>query len=107
MPQSQIAPSSVTALNQNHYNESAQGMNFVMGGMGMKNVSTPAYATSNIAGSSTSIPFRINIDKKEAIEDTRRKHLQYMEWLKNYISKLPSHYEFLKNRIYGGADEYM
>jgi len=107
VPQSQIAPSAVTALYQNHYNESAQGMNFVMGGMGIKNVSTEAYATSGIAGSSTSIPFKINIDKREAIADTRRKHLQYMEWLKDHLSKLPSHYEFLKNKIYGGVDEHL
>jgi len=78
-----------------------------MGGMGMKNVSTEAYATSGIVGSSTSIPFKINIDKREAIADTRRKHLQYMEWLKDHLSKLPSHYEFLKNKIYGGVDEHL
>lgn len=107
VPQGHLAPSAIYALTQNQYNENMQGMAFIMGGMGVRNMSTPEFATANISGNATSIPFQLGFDKTTAMDDTKRKHNQYMEWLKDYVSKLPSHYEFLRDNIYGGTDEHL
>lgn len=103
-----IANSIAAAMSNNHYNESTQGLTFIMAGMGMKNVSTPSYVTLALRSNITnSAPISLEVDKEAQINDTKRKHLQYIEWLTEYVKKLPSHYEYLRDNIYGGVDEHL
>jgi tryptophan halogenase len=107
IPAMHTASNAIAALASNHYNESTQGLAFIMAGMGIKNISTPALVTSAISSTGTSAPVRLTVDKMDAINDTKRKHEQYIEWLTECIKKLPSHYEYLRDNIYGGTDEHL
>jgi len=42
--------------------------------------------------------------RKEQLDITKRKYEQYRDYIITEVSKLPSHYQFLKERIYGGKD---
>ena len=107
IPAMHTASNAIAALASNHYNESTQGLSFIMAGMGIKNISTPALVTSAISSTGTSAPVRLTVDKMDAINDTKRKHEQYIEWLTERIKELPSHYEYLRDNIYGGTDEHL
>jgi hypothetical protein len=43
----------------------------------------------------------------DIIDDSKRKYEQYKEYLLEHIQSLPSHYEFLRDNIYGGVDEHL
>ena len=44
--------------------------------------------------------------KTEELNSTRRKYDQYKDYVIDYIKSCPTHYEFLKENIYGGVDEH-
>ena len=44
--------------------------------------------------------------KQDELEYTKRVYEKYKEYVINYVKDLPTHYEFLKQEIYGGKDEY-
>lgn len=74
------------------------GNMFIAAGMGVKSISTPEliFNTNRINRAS----------KEEEIGFTKRRFLEYRDFITDHIKKLPSHYEFLKNEIYGGKDDY-
>jgi hypothetical protein len=41
------------------------------------------------------------------LEFTRERFLEYKQFLKQYMTTLPSNYQFMKDRLYGGKDEYL
>jgi hypothetical protein len=44
--------------------------------------------------------------KQEEIGYTKRRYEEYRDFVIDYVKTLPSHYEFLKNEIYGGKDDH-
>lgn len=71
---------------------------FIVGGMGFKSISTKELIRHN--GS------KFHIDKAEELRFSVEKYYQYRDVVEKYIDSLPSHYEFLKQEIYGGKDDY-
>tara|TARA_B110000503_G_scaffold89598_1_gene135644 strand:- start:15169 stop:16797 length:1629 start_codon:yes stop_codon:yes gene_type:complete len=91
----------VAIQSNNMYQAQNQGSNYIAAGMGVRSVSTregviESYSNSLARGGST-------ID---ALEDSRRKYHQHQEWINRYMQSLPSHYQYLKDNIYGGVDKY-
>jgi hypothetical protein len=66
---------------------------FIAAGMGVKSVATKEL-------------FMINPVKQTELDYTKAKHEQHRQYVMEYVKTLPSHYEFLKNEIYGGKDDY-
>jgi tryptophan halogenase len=75
------------------------GNSFIAAGMGVKSISTKELIFFN--GSRQDIA-----RKKEDIGYAKRRYEDYKDFVIDYVSKLPSHYQFLKDNIYGGIDEY-
>ncbi len=75
------------------------GNMFIAAGMGVKSISTPELIFNN--GSRQLVAM-----KQEEIGFTKRRHEEYFDFVTQYVKSLPSHYEFLKNEIYGGKDDY-
>ena len=71
---------------------------FIAAGMGIKSISTKELIMLN--GN------RFNFDKQDEIDYTIKMHESYKNYVKEYVKTLPSHYEFLKNEIYGGKDDF-
>ena len=82
-------------------NPQMQGMNFIMAGMGIRPVSSEHM-------------FIAKHGKNPQDEDARRRELEQIknrffderEKYVKYIKTLPTHYEYLKENIYGGVDEH-
>ena len=79
-------------LNQTYTTDFVTAL-FIAAGMGFKSVSTKEL-------------FMIAGNKQAELEYTRAKHQQHKQYVIDYVKTLPSHYEFLKNEIYGGHDDY-
>lgn len=75
------------------------GNMYIAAGMGVKNLSTKSLIMNS--GSRVFVP-----QKEEEIGHNRRRYLEYKKYLEDYIATLPTHYEFLKNEIYQGKDDY-
>ena len=88
---------SITAYNR--YFKDYQGNTFIAAGMGVKSISTKELIFIN--GSRQEIT-----RKQEEIGYAKRRYEDYKAFVVDYVSKLPSHYQFLKDNIYGGVDEY-
>jgi hypothetical protein len=80
------------------YPQEYVGNMFIAAGMGLKSISTPEliFNTNRIDRSS----------KEEEIGFTKRRFLEYRDFITEYVKKLPSHYQYLKDNIYGGKDDY-
>jgi tryptophan halogenase len=76
------------------------GNMFIAAGMGVKSISTKELIYYN--GSRQEV-YR----KQEEIGYTKRRFEEYRDFVIEHVKKLPSHYEFLKNEIYGGVDEHL
>jgi 2-polyprenyl-6-methoxyphenol hydroxylase-like FAD-dependent oxidoreductase len=50
-------------------------------------------------------PYWGGVTKLEELDFQKRSYEDYRDFVIDYVSKLPSHYEFLKNHIYGGKDD--
>jgi hypothetical protein len=48
----------------------------------------------------------IPVNGIEALEHSRQEYHKQQELLTEYMDTLPSHYQFLKDEIYGGVDNY-
>ncbi len=72
------------------------GSMFISAGMGVKNISTKelVFYKDEIS------------NKQEELGYQKRAYYQYRNFVEDYVKKLPSHYEFLKQNIYGGKDDY-
>ena len=80
------------------WNEDLQGVNYIAAGMGLK-----PHATKEVVMNS----MRRSGLKEDVVADTKRKYEQYRDYVIDYVNKLPSHYEYLRDNIYGGIDEYI
>lgn len=87
----------------NTLNDSMQGGNFIAAGMGMKSVSTPAIVNARYAFTSAIDPTSNGI---QPLEDSRKRFHQSKKYIEDYIKTLPSHYQYLKENIYGGIDSH-
>jgi flavin-dependent dehydrogenase len=86
----------------NVYQETQQGNNYIAAGMGVRNISTKELVLEEVNNQvARGVP-----DASGRLEDSRRRYHQHQEWLADYVSKLPSHYEYLKENIYGGVDNF-
>ena len=75
------------------------GNNFIAAGMGIKSISTPELIF--YSGD------RLNpLQKEEVINHTKRRYEEYRDFIIEHVKELPSHYQFLKDNIYGGKDDY-
>lgn len=80
----------------NTYPADMHGAIYILSGMGVKCISTPELIEYNSQ----------LFDKTDELEHTRRSYYQYKEQVENYIKQLPTHYQYLKDNIYGGKDDY-
>lgn len=84
-------------LGEASYDATQQGAYFILAGLGVKNVSTEQLidVQNKFAG----------IDSSK-LEYSRKMFQQHKDAVLEYIQTLPSNYEFMRDRIYGGVDEY-
>jgi len=86
------------AGNQSYYSDYTGNM-FIAAGMGVKSISTKELIY--FSGDRKDV-----IRKQEDINYTKRRYEEYRDFIIEHVKKLPSHYEFLKNEIYGGKDDH-
>ena len=80
----------------NAYPPDQIGGMFISAGMGVKNISTKEL-----------IFYKEEIsNKREQVHHTKRMYEQYKNFVVDYVQQLPSHYQYLKDNIYGGKDDY-
>jgi hypothetical protein len=75
------------------------GNMFIAAGMGVKSISTKELIFFNGSRLEKTL-------KQEEIGYTKRRYEEYRDFVIEHVKKLPSHYEFLKNEIYGGKDDH-
>lgn len=84
--------------NQSYVGEYTGNM-FIAAGMGVKSISTKEliYFSGD----------RLHkTQKEEEINYTKRRYEEYRDYIVDYVQTLPSHYEFLRDNIYGGKDDH-
>jgi tryptophan halogenase len=81
------------------YDETYTGNCFITAGMGIRATATPELV---LRGSSR----RFEVDIQEEIGAVDRMYQQYKNFVLDHLENLPSHYEYLKENIYGGKDDY-
>jgi tryptophan halogenase len=81
------------------YHGDLTGNTFIAAGMGVKSISTKELIFA--AGDR-----RDQLSKQEEIGFTKRRYEEYRDFVIDHVKTLPSHYEFLKNEIYGGKDDH-
>jgi hypothetical protein len=86
-------------VSTNTYPGEYVGNMFIAAGMGMKSISTPELIFHN--GSRQNVAL-----KEEQIGYSKRRYEEYRDFVVEHVKTLPSHYEFLKNEIYGGKDDH-
>ena len=82
-------------------NPQMQGMNFIMAGMGVRPVSSEHMFTAKHGKSP-----EIEQQRRRDLEQIKNRFLNEKEKYIKYIKTLPTHYEYLKDNIYGGVDEH-
>jgi tryptophan halogenase len=84
--------------NQSYVSEYIGNM-FIAAGMGVKSISTKEliYFSGDRLKKS---------QKEEEINYTKRRYEEYRDFIVDYVKTLPSHYEFLRDNIYGGKDDH-
>ena len=80
-------------MNRSYPNNTFVAALFIAAGMGFKSISTKEMVLHN--------PMR-----KEQLDLTHKKFKEYEKYIIEEVNKLPSHYQFLKDNIYGGNDTY-
>lgn len=81
------------------YSPELVGNMFIAAGMGVKSISTKELIFYN--GSRLGVA-----QKEEEIGYTKRRYEQYRDYIIDYVKTLPSHYQYLKDNIYGGKDDH-
>lgn len=84
-------------MNQSYPSGFIAGL-FIAAGMGLKSISTKELFLMNGT--------QFGRDKEQELEYTKKRYYEYKEFVKEYVDRLPTHYEFLKQNIYGGKDEH-
>jgi tryptophan halogenase len=81
------------------YREDLTGSVFIAAGMGVKSISTKELI---FFGGHRMDPTA----KEQEIGFTKRAYEEYRDFVVDYVKGLPSHYEYLKQNIYGGKDDH-
>ena len=76
------------------WNPSLSGTNFIAAGMGLTPMSTPAMIEAN------------NYDRQQVLV-AKEKYEEYRDFITEHVMSLPSHYEYLRDNIYGGIDKHV
>ena len=106
IPQFNVYTNSLVAIqSSNTYQEANQGANYIAAGMGINTHSTPELVRENYANQDAR-SVNINTNSIDALEHSRKSYHSNQAWLTEYMDTLPSHYQFLKDEIYGGVDKY-
>lgn len=81
------------------YSPELVGNMFIAAGMGVKSISTKEliFYNGNRLGRS---------QKEEEVGYTKRRYEEYRDYIIDYVKTLPSHYQYLKDNIYGGKDDH-
>lgn len=79
------------------YDYTQQGLAFILAGMGARSVATPSIIEQYTKNANVSM---------DVLNLTKQKFYITKQIMKDYIETLPSNYQFMKDRIYGGKDEY-
>lgn len=75
------------------------GIPYILSGLGLETIATPEVSDMRKA--------RVGgIQSSEDLDYIKQKFIKYYDETKQYIESLPSHYQFLKDNIYGGVDEH-
>ena len=85
----------------NSFMEEWQGANFILAGLGIRPVAIPEFISARTQYTILKQHSRVD-ELKELADNFESKFAKY----EDYVKGLPSHYEFLRDRIYGGVDEY-
>jgi len=80
------------------YNPELVGNMFIAAGMGVKSISTKELI---FYGSRLGVT-----QKEEEIGYAKRRYEEYRDYIIDYVKTLPSHYQYLKDNIYGGKDDH-
>jgi tryptophan halogenase len=86
------------SLRNNEWHPSFNGVIYIAAGMGMKSISYKNLLDEILKQNDQNI---------DILYDTKRKFEQYRDHIVEYIQTLPSHYEYLRDNIYGGIDEHL
>lgn len=86
-------------VGQQSYTQELVGNTFIAAGMGVKSISTKELIFFN--GGRTEV-----LQKEEQIGFVKRRYEEYRDFVLDYVKTLPSHYQFLKDNIYGGKDDH-
>jgi tryptophan halogenase len=86
-------------VGQQAYTQELVGNTFIAAGMGVKSISTKELIFFN--GGRTEV-----LQKEEQIGFVKRRYEEYRDFVLDYVKTLPSHYQFLKDNIYGGKDDH-
>jgi hypothetical protein len=81
------------------YYEQYTGNTFIAAGMGVKSISTKElifYGGHRME----------QVLKEEQLGYTKRRYEEYKDFITDHINTLPSHYQYLKDNIYNGTDDY-
>ena len=73
------------------------GIPYILAGLGVNSIST--LEVSNMR--------RSRVRMRDDYDEIKNNFMKYFDTTADYIKSLPSHYEFLKEHIYGGVDEYV
>jgi tryptophan halogenase len=84
-------------LQNNFWDTRTSGVNYIAAGMGIKPISYKEQLEQIYSSKEITL---------DIVEDSKRKYEQYRDRLVEHIKTLPSHYEFLKENIYGGIDKH-
>ena len=104
VPQMNSYTNTLVTMQSNHtLNPNGQGGNFILAGLGLKSISTPSLIKSRRAHLNALNP---NSTDDAELEESRARYHQTKKWMAEYIQTLPTHYQYLKDNIYGGVDEY-
>lgn len=96
IPKSDSLANTVTPLvHSREYNKDGQGGNFILAGMGISPISTSTYVDSFF-----------EYDDINKLEIMRSNFAKNYEQVEKFVKTLPTHYEYLRDNIYGGVDEY-
>jgi tryptophan halogenase len=84
-----------TTTSNNTWVTDFAGINFIAAGMGMSSISTPSLMNQS------------ERYDESLIMDAKKKYEQYRDYIVEHVKSLPTHYEFLRDNIYGGVDEHL
>jgi hypothetical protein len=99
MKHSQYVAMFGNVVGNHYYDETYTGNCFIAAGMGMRATGTPELV---LRGTQRSY----EVDVHEEVGAVDRMYQQYKNFVEDHLKSVPSHYEYLKENIYGGKDDH-